>query len=859
MNNVGKYASPVSPRRAKATRFGWWSLKLKLIFFFSVIAIVPLLIVGSMTVLQAQLGLRGGAQSRLEAVRTTKAKQIQQYFDSVAQDITSVAQLDIIGEAHRTISPAASQIVGLPELRATGFLGRPELEAAETFNAYSLAHQKYYDLLTKITKAGGYADLMLVNGNNGDIVYTYAKNDDFATNLVDGLYSDTHLGQMVQQIMNEKEVGKVYMTDFAPYEPTGVPVSFMATFLDSDTIRTNGILIYELPIDNIDALMKDQTGLGELGETSGETYLVGSDNVMRSNSPLAKKDTFFDQRVDTPAVEAGLEGKTGFMSDMTGYRGTTVFSAYQPISLVMGDFKWVLLAEIEKKEALQAAVTARNGVVVLVILVGALAAALGLFIALRISRRIEHLTYAARQIMNGDFMVQVPVESQDETGELAEAFTTMTAQLRQLIGSLESQVADRTRGLETVVDISQRLAGILEVSDLMQQVVVLTKERFDYYHVHIYLADEANENLVMAEGYGQAGAEMKRQGHSIELSASQSLVARAARQRRIVLVEDVHQDPDWLPNKLLPETRSELAVPIISGQKVVGVLDVQSNKAGGLTEADGAVLWALANQVAVAVRNAESFSETQRALTEAQKAQQLYTGQAWERFSASRPTTDYEIRQAALPPIAQITTPEAMTAAQHKQTIRLRLGGDGQPGADGSVETVMATPLKIGDEVIGVLGVRDINPDRNWSEEEIALIEAVSEQMSLAIENARLFEETGRRAGRERIIADITRQIWASGELEYVMRTAVEQLGKTLDASKVVIRLGTEDRLVTPNWRDNIVDVIDISDDIDAIGNTDINNGSGDTIETNIINDTGDIDDNYDSDDSDYPNEDIPA
>jgi GAF domain-containing protein len=244
-----------------------------------------------------------------------------------------------------------------------------------------------------------------------------------------------------------------------------------------------------------------------------------------------------------------------------------------------------------------------------------------------------------------------------------------------------------------------------------------------------------------------------------------------------------------------------MAVPIISGTKVLGVLDVQSDQVDGLTEEDGAVLLALANQVAVAVHNAESFAETQHALDEAEKLQRLYTGKAWERFGATRPTTDYEIRQTALPPIAQINTPEAVTAAQHKQTVGLRVGSDGGPVEN--METALATPLRIGDEVIGVLGIRDSDPDRRWSEEEIALIEAVSEQMSLALENARLFEETGRRAGRERIIADVTRQIWASGELEQVMRTAVEQLGKTLDASKVVIRLGTEERLLKPNGADD--------------------------------------------------------
>jgi len=767
-----------------------------------------LVILGFITYNQSQKSLLEETRSKLEAVRSLKAARIQQYFAGVKQDIQSVARLEVVNKAHRAISSAASQIVGLEEVHNSGFLGDPARTMSEKFNPYDLTHKENYDLLAQIIADGGYADLMLVNGVNGDIVYTYAKNDDFATNLQNGPYSDTHLAAMVRQIMAEKEVGKVYMTDFAHYAPAdNTPVSFVGTYLNNNQIRTNGILIYELAIDEIDRLMKDQTGL-DAG--SGETYLVGTDHKMRSNSPLASGDTFFGPEVNNAVVKAGLEGKTGFARGIESYRGVTVLSAFQPINI--GDFQWVLVAEMEQDAALQSARDLRNGMIIFTLFIAVIVGGLGLWVALRISDRIGHLTVAARRIIGGDFMVQVPVEGRDETGELAEAFSTMTTQLQELIGSLEKQVAERTRGLETVVEISRQLAGILEVSDLMRQVVVLTKERFDYYYVHIYLADETNEKLEMAEGYGRAGAEMKRQGHAIALNAEKSLVARAARQRLIVLAQDVREDPEWLPNELLPETRAEMAVPIIFGTKVLGVLDVQSDQVDGLTDEDGAVLWALANQVAVAVRNAESFTETQQALSEVEKLQRLYTGQAWQRFGATRPTTDFEIRQAVLPPIGEITTPEAVTAAQHKQTIGLRIDRDGRPGADEGTEAAIATPLKIGDEIIGVLGVRDANPDRRWTEEEITLIEAVSEQMSLALENARLFEETGRRAGRERIIADVTRQIWASGELDYVMRTAVEQLGKTLDASKVILRLGTEDRLViTPNGSDN-------TDDLDSTG-----------------------------------------
>jgi GAF domain-containing protein len=390
-------------------------------------------------------------------------------------------------------------------------------------------------------------------------------------------------------------------------------------------------------------------------------------------------------------------------------------------------------------------------------------------------------------------------------------------QLQQTIENLEHQVVERTWGLETVVEISQRLTGILELSDLLHQVVTLTKETFAYYHAHIYLLDEQSQTLRLAEGYGQAGAEMKRQGHNISLTAPRSLVARAAREKRCIVVEDVQNDPTWLPNPLLPDTRSEMAIPVMLAQEVVGVLDVQSEKVGGLIPEDDVLLQPLANQIAVAVRNARAFTQTQKALEEAQRLQHLYTGQAWEKFSAFRPTTDYEVRQPDLPSLQDIATPEAITALQHRQTVDLRIGGSAgngsnlspasspEQGEDTSAdvenpaifESALATPLKLGDEIIGVLGIRDDDPERRWTEEEIALIEAVSEQMSLALENARLFEETGRRASRERIIADVTRRIWASGEMEQVLRTAVEQLGRTLYASKVVIRLGTEEQLIT--------------------------------------------------------------
>jgi GAF domain-containing protein/HAMP domain-containing protein len=482
-------------------------------------------------------------------------------------------------------------------------------------------------------------------------------------------------------------------------------------------------------------------------------------------------------------------------------------------SPVVAYLRWGIVAYQPQVEALLPVTKQTQATLFLTLAIIGITTGIAMFISHQLAGPIVRLTGTAQNIASGDLSARARVETNDEVGVLASTFNAMTGQLRETIDTLEERVAERTRELQTVVNVSHRLASILDISDLLRQVVNTTKETFDYYHVHIYLLDELGQTLSLAEGYGEAGAALKQQGHDIPLAAFKSLVARAAREGQIIRVENVREAPDWLPNPLLPETQAEMAVPIQLGHEVVGVLDVQSAQVGGLTQEDEVTLQILANQIAVAVRNARLFSQTQDALYQAQKLQRLYTGQAWEKLAASRATTSYEFHQPTLTPLGDTPPPEAVAALEQEQTVEFRLpkinlefkkkpaGGPVGPQDPAEVTqtksvAALATPLKLREEIVGVLGVHADNLDRQWTNDEIALIEAVSEQMSLAIENARLFEETGRRAGRERIIAQVTRQVWASGELERVMKTAIEQLGTTLEASKVVIRLGTEDQLL---------------------------------------------------------------
>lgn len=181
---------------------------------------------------------------------------------------------------------------------------------------------------------------------------------------------------------------------------------------------------------------------------------------------------------------------------------------------------------------------------------------------------------------------------------------------RELADVLELRVAERTKALERGAEVSRRLSTILEQEQLAAEVVDEVQKTFDYYHVHVFFLDEKKQNLVLAGGTGEMGRILLANGH--KLTVRQGIVGQAFRERETILVPDVHQHPAWMANALLEETVAEIAVPIILGDRILGVLDVQHNMPNRLNENDKIWLELIAGQVAAALENARLFKEAQQ-------------------------------------------------------------------------------------------------------------------------------------------------------------------------------------------------------------------------------------------------------
>jgi len=411
--------------------------------------------------------------------------------------------------------------------------------------------------------------------------------------------------------------------------------------------------------------------------------------------------------------------------------------------------------------------------VTVVVILAAVGAAV---VALRaVVTGVRLLSDSAGQLAAGRLETRAPEQGLEEFRFLARTFNNMAAELQQLYTGLERLVAQRTADLarrtaqlEAAATVAREAAEIRDLDTLLNETVRLISDRFGFYHAGIFLVDDAREYAVLRAASSEGGQRMLARGHRLAVGKV-GIVGTVAGTGKPRIALDVGADAVFFDNPDLPLTRSEMALPLRVGERVIGVLDVQSVEPAAFTEEDVAVLQTLADQIALAVENARLLEESRRALEELER---LYGGrarEAWQVWAALRPAA-YRYTGVDVEPLP---APVPLTGE-----------GDGRQ---------LAVPIRLWGQTIGTVLLKRTEEQPPWSPEERRLAEEMGEQIALALENARLIAETESRAARERLLSEMTSRLTRSLDMDALLEVAVRELARLPEVAEVAVYVGARE------------------------------------------------------------------
>lgn len=351
-------------------------------------------------------------------------------------------------------------------------------------------------------------------------------------------------------------------------------------------------------------------------------------------------------------------------------------------------------------------------------------------------------------------------------------------QLQAMRESLEQRVAERTldldkrsRYLEAAAEVAYAAGQILDVEDLMRESVDLIRDTFDLYYVGLFLVDGARDYAVLRAGTGEAGRTMLAREHRIRVG--QGMVGWAIENNQSRVAQHAEEDRVRLVMSELPETRAEAALPLRARGNVIGALTVQSVVPDYFNEATVTTLQTMADLLAIALNNAELFEERERAMAAVRRAYGEIATQAWDELLRAQDDWGYRYTDGIVRPSDQIseTVQEALRRGEPVYDLEQRA-------------SEVAIPLRVGGETIGAIGYRRRAEEGAWEEEDVAFLSALTEQLSQALDSARLLDESRKTAALEQAIVQVTSRIRAEVEIEAVLERTLAELGAVLEADQ---------------------------------------------------------------------------
>jgi GAF domain-containing protein/HAMP domain-containing protein len=718
--------------------FRYRTLQSQLVVSFTLILAVPILLMTAISALNAFANSQAQFAESLEAISSLKQGQ----FASTVQAIQGE-----LSDLQRGSGKAASLLHVLNR--------SSETEESYRLNA-SIASTQMQDILSRYPESQ-YDEILLLDPSGTVVLSTYApdqglnlSSESFVREGTKNFYTE-----MVRFSGKQNASGDYKLVAAAPLygDPTQGALGVVVAVSRSNVI--------------LDAL-SDTTALSGTG-----MYLVGG------NTDLISGTTAATPKVTAwPLVHRAIARIGAGVDTYANYQNASVlgYSAWDPA------LNALIVAEIPRSVVYNKAlstllVSALVGIFAIII------AAIGALSTSRaISEPILRLAVTAQALADGDLGSRSNVERRDEVGKLAGAFNTMADQLQGVIGNLEQRVAERTDALErqtlrlrTAAEVARDAASAPSLEDLLDQAARLIMDRFGFYHTGIFLVDEKHEFAVLRASPSAAGKTMLANQHRLRIG-EQGIVGMVAATGEPRIALDTGVDPVYFSNPFLPNTHSEMALPLKTAEGTLGVIDIQSDQPEAFTQDDIAIVRVMADQLAIAIQRTELLQQVQVQLQQLEERQQQFTKASWRGFTQTgMPNIGYRFDNVRLEPIKQ---PDIQA---------VKSAGAGSASGKATDSRYLEIPVRLRGETIGMVKLRFQSgqaPDVT-----AAVANQIADRLATALENARLLEESQRRAKKERAIGEITSKISASVNMRNVLQTAVEELGRALPGSDVVIQL----------------------------------------------------------------------
>lgn len=744
------------------------ALRSKLIVGFISLTALPVIILGTQTYLSTHALLENQIKEELAQTTIARSNIIETFADD---QLTSMESQIISPDISRYLNLSLSARVGSEEYQVAQ-------DKLKSFSKNSPTFIKSYAILD-------------LSGNSILATNSYTANQNFSNQPFFN-YVTTSKKKIVSGLAllpNEKD----YVIYFA------VPILSKSNELLGVYIRVYTANVIQSVVDTI--IQSDRS----VGITTEYSYIIDSANFFllahTTRVDIVYK-TFLDKNDASVAllIEQGLIESDKFdvrfisqpetveqlkqMGESTFFLLPSPASQYelaQSAAVRIPNTDWIFITSEPSSTITNLIQGQTRLTVVMSIILVAFAALMALIASSFFTKPITELTEVAQSVSAGDYTKRATIRTRDEVGLLADSINVMIEGIQQSIETLESRVQRRTaslsltteqsenraKNLQAIAEISRTISIEKEEEKLLSLITHIVSERFGFYHVGVFLIDEEGKYAVLRAANSSGGQEMLQRKHSLKVGQI-GIVGYVTSSGTPRIALDTGTDAVFFNNPSLPNTRSEMALPLTTRGAIIGALDVQSTIQNAFTEADITILSLLADQIAIAIDNSRLLEAAQASVEETRAVFSEYLAEAWQKKSESG-VVGY--RQTA-------TGGQILTNANIKVLESLN---------DGNSHNDIEIPIKVREQVIGILNIRHSDEEKGWSEDEINVVGAVAERLGLALDNARLFEETSSRATREKLVADITTKIRGSNNPQDMIKTAMEELKQALGASKVEI------------------------------------------------------------------------